>query len=111
MIPTDWFSLHVSVPVFQNLFQYGKFLKRSRTPEKYFQITLLNGQCIKKILDKLCVPKQIVPTFPKREFLGVLPYSRKFSLNLRKRLFKSVSKSLQQLNIKVIQAAFLNSGT
>ena len=59
----------------------------------------ITDQCIKKFLDKLYVPKQIVP---KRELLVVLPFLGKFSLNLRKRLYKSVSKSLPQCNIKVI---------
>ena len=59
-------------------------------------------QCIKKFFDKLYVPKQIVPTVPKKELLVVLPYLGTFSLNLRKRLYKSVSKSLPQCNIKVI---------
>ena len=59
-------------------------------------------QCIKKFLDKLYVPKQIVLTVPKRELLVVLPFLGTFSLNLRKRLYKSVSKSLPQCNIKVI---------
>ena len=53
-------------------------------------------QCIKKFFDKLYVPKQIVPTVPKKELLVVLPYLGTFSLNLRKRLYKSVSKSLPQ---------------
>ena len=55
-------------------------------------------------MDKLYVPKEIflVPTVPKRELLVVLPYLRTFSLSLRKRLYKSVSKSLPQCNIKVI---------
>ena len=59
-------------------------------------------QCIKKFLDKLYVPKQIVPTVPKKELLVVLPYLGTFSLNLRKRLYKSFGKSLPQCNIKVI---------
>ena len=59
-------------------------------------------QCIKKFLDKFYVPKQIVPTLPKRELLVVLPFLGELSLNLRKRLYKSVSKSLPQCNIKVI---------
>ena len=50
-------------------------------------------QCIKKLLDKLYVPKQIVPTVPTKELLVVLPYLRSFSLNLRKCLHRSVSKS------------------
>ena len=59
-------------------------------------------QCVKKFLDKLYFPKQIVPTVPKGELLVVLPYLGTFSLNLRKRLYKSVSKSLPQCKIKVI---------
>ena len=52
----------------------------------------ITDQCFKKFLDKLSVPKQIVPTVPKREVLVVLPYLGTFPLNLRKRLYKSVSK-------------------
>ena len=59
-------------------------------------------QFIKNLLDKLFVPKQIVPAVPKRKLLVVLPYLRKFSLNLRKHLCKSVNKSLPQCNIKLI---------
>ena len=57
---------------------------------------------IKTFLDKLYVAKQIVPTVHKRGFLVVLPYLGTFSLNLRKRFNKPVSKSLLQCNIKVI---------
>ena len=48
-------------------------------------------QYIKKFFDKLYAPKPIVPTVPKKELLGVLPYLKTFSLNLRKRLYKSVT--------------------
>ena len=58
-------------------------------------------QCIKKFFDKLYVPKQMVPTVPKMELLVVLPYLGAFSLNLRKHLYKSVSKSLPQCNKKL----------
>ena len=58
-------------------------------------------QCIKKFLDKVYVPKLIVPAVPKKELLVVLPFLGTFSLNLRKRLYKSVSMSLPQCNIKV----------
>ena len=34
----DRFSSHAFVQVFQNLFQYGKFPYRSKTPGKYFQM-------------------------------------------------------------------------
>ena len=43
-------------------------------------------QCIKKFLEILYVPKEIVPTVPKRKLLVALPYLGTFSLNLRKRL-------------------------
>ena len=61
-------------------------------------------QCIKNFLDKLYVSKQIVPvpTVLKREWLVVLPFLGEFSLNLRIRLYKSVSKSLPQCNVKII---------
>ena len=59
-------------------------------------------QFIKNLLDKLFVPKQIVPAVPKRKLLVILPYLRKFSLNLRKHLCKSVNQSLPQCNIKLI---------
>ena len=48
------------------------------------------------------VPKQIVPTVPERVLLVVLPYLGTFSLNLRQRLYKLVSNSLLQCNIKNI---------
>ena len=53
-------------------------------------------QCIKKFLDKLYIPKQIVQTVPKRELLIVPPYLGKFSMNLRKYLNKSVSRTSPQ---------------
>ena len=60
------------------------------------------GQWIKKIFDKLYVPKQIVPIVPKKELLVVLPYFGTFFLNMRKCLYKSVSKSLPQCNMETI---------
>ena len=59
-------------------------------------------QSIKKFMDKLYVPKQVVSKLPKRELLVVLPFLGTFSLNLRKCLYKSVNKSLPQYNTKVI---------
>ena len=59
-------------------------------------------QCIKKFLDKLLVPKQILPTVPKKELLVVLPYLGTFCLDLRNRFYKSFSKSLPQCSVKVI---------
>ena len=68
---------------------------------KNYPVNIID-QCIKKFSDILHVPKQIVLTVPKRELLVVLPFLGTFSLNLRKRFYKSVSKSLPQCNIKVI---------
>ena len=59
-------------------------------------------QCIKTFFDKLYVSKQILPTVPKKELLVVLSYLGTFFLNVTKRLYKSVSKSLPQCNINVI---------
>ena len=53
-------------------------------------------------MDKFYVPKQIAQTEPERELLVVLPILGKFSLSLRKRLYKLVDQSLNQCNIKVI---------
>ena len=59
-------------------------------------------QCIRKFLHELYVPKQIVATVPKGEFLNILPFLETFSLNLRKPFYKLVSKTLSQYNIKII---------
>ena len=45
------------------------------------------------------VSEQIVR---EKELLVALPFFGAFSLNLRKRLYKAVSKSLSQRNIKII---------
>ena len=76
-------------------------LLRSNFKCSNYPVNIIN-QCIKKFLDNLYVPKQILPAVPKRELLVVLPYLGTFSLNLRKRLYKLVSNSLLQYNIKVI---------
>ena len=59
-------------------------------------------QCIKFFLYKLYVPKQFVPTVPKRDLLVVLPFLGTFYLSLRKCLYKSISNSSPKYNIKVI---------
>ena len=61
---------------FKNLFQYGKFSYRIRLLRSIFKCNNhpvhIIDQCIKMYLDILYVPKQIVPTVPKRELLVVL---------------------------------------
>ena len=83
-------NFHIEVELLRSIFKCNNYT-----------VNIID-QCIKKLFDKLYVPKQIVPTVPKKEMLVVLPNLGAFSLNLRKRLYKSVSKSLSQYNIKVL---------
>ena len=83
-------NFHIKVELLRSIFKCNNY-----------PVNIID-QCIKKFFDKLYVPKQIVPTVPKKELLVVLPYLGTFSLNLRKRLYKLVSKILSQCNIKVI---------
>ena len=72
-------NFHIEVELLRSIF------KCNNCPVNFID------QCIKKFFDKLYVPKQIVPTVPKKKVLVVLPYLGKFYLNLRKRLYQSVS--------------------
>ena len=67
-------NFYIEVELLRSIFKYNNFLVN------------ITDQCIKKLLDKLHVPKQIVPTVPERKLLVALPYLGTFSLNLRKRL-------------------------
>ena len=84
----------------ENLHIEVELLRSNLKCNDYF-VNIIN-QCIKKFLDNLYVPKQILPEVPKRELLVVLPYLGTFSLNLRKLLYRLVSNSLLKYNIKVI---------
>ena len=83
-------NFHIEVELLRSIFKCNNY-----------PVNIID-QCIKKFFDKLYVPKQIVPTVPKKELLVVLPYLGTFSLNLRKRLYKSFGKSLPQCSMKVI---------
>ena len=83
-------NFHIEVEYLRSIFKCSSYL-----------VNIID-QCIEKFLDKLYVPKQIVPTVPRRELLVVLPFLGTFPLNLRKRLYKSFSKSLPKCNINVI---------
>ena len=67
-------NFYIEVELLRSIFKYNNFPVN------------ITDQCIKKLLDKLHVPKQIVPTVPNRKLLVALPYLGTFSLNLRKRL-------------------------
>ena len=55
-------SFHIEVEHLRKFFKCNKY-----------PVNIVD-QCIKKFLDKLYVPKQIVPTLPKRKLLVVLPF-------------------------------------
>ena len=67
-----------------------KISYRSRTPESIFKCNSypvnIIDQCIKKFLDKLYVPKHIVPTVPKKLLLVFLPYLATIFFEFRKTL-------------------------
>ena len=83
-------SCHIEIELLRNIFKCNNY-----------PVNIID-QCIKKFVDKMYLPKQIVPTVPEKELLVVLPYVGTFSFNLRISLYKAVSKSLPQCNIKVI---------
>ena len=67
-------NFYIEVELLRSIFEYNNFPVN------------ITDQCIKKLLDKLHVPKEIVLTVPERKLLVALPYLGTFSLNLRKRL-------------------------
>ena len=62
-------SFHLKVELLRSIFECNNY-----------PVNIID-QYIKKFLEKLYVPKQIVPTVPKKELLVVFPYVRTFSLN------------------------------
>ena len=84
-------NFHVEVEQLRSTFKYNNY-----------PVNLID-QCIKKFLDKLYLPEQIVPAaISKKELLIILPLLGIFSMKLRTHLFKSVSKTLPQYDMKVI---------
>ena len=74
-------NFHIEVELLRNIFKCNNY-----------PVNIID-QNIKRFLDKLYVPKQIVQIVPKKELLVIRPYLETFSLNLRKCLYKSVSNS------------------
>ena len=81
-------NFHIEVEHLRSIFKCNKY-----------PVNIID-QCIKKLFDGLYALKEMVPTVPK--LLVVLSILGKSCLNLRKLLYKLVSKSLPQSNIKVI---------
>ena len=59
-------------------------------------------QSIRSFLNKLHVPKKVIPTVPKKELFIVLPYLGTLSSNLKRKLRTCFKNSLPQCNIKII---------
>ena len=57
-------------------------------------------QSIKSFLNKLHVPKKVIPIFPKKELFIVLPYLGTLSSNLKRKLRTCFKNSLPQRSIK-----------
>ena len=89
-ICSDYTSFHLEV---DNL---TEILKKNRYPSGIIE------QSIRYFLNKLHVPKKVIPTVPKREVFIVLPYLGTLSSNLRPKLRTCFKNSLPQCNIKII---------
>ena len=72
-------NVYIEVEQLRSIFKYNNY-----------HVNIVD-QCIKKFLEKLYVAKQIVSTVSKKDLLIVLPFLGKFSINLRTRLYRSVS--------------------
>ena len=60
----------------------------------------LIDQCVKTFLNKVCVPKRVLITVPKKDVLLYLPFLGQFSLNLRSRLYK-LTKQYPSVTLKL----------
>ena len=59
-------------------------------------------QSIRSFLNKLHVPKKVIPTVPKKELFIVLPYLGRLSSNLKGKLRTCFKNSLPQCSVKII---------
>ena len=96
LISIGWVLVHtLQFRCFKTFFSMKNFHIRVEQPRCIFKCNNypvnIIGQCIKKFLDKLHVPKQIVPIVTKKKLLTFLAFLGKFSINLRTRL-KSVRR-------------------
>ena len=89
-ICSDYTSFHLEV---ENL---REILKKNSYPSGIIE------QSIRSFLNKLHVPKKVIPTVPKKELFIVLPYLGTLSSNLKRKLRTCFKNSLPQCNIKII---------
>ena len=73
-----------------------EILKKNSYPSGIIQ------QSLRSFLNKLHVPKKVIPTVPKKELFIVLPYLGTLSSNLKQKLRTCFKNSLPQCNIKII---------
>ena len=73
-----------------------KILKKNSYPSVIIQ------QPIKSLLNKLYIPKKVIPTFPKKELFIMLPYLGTMSSNIKRKWRTCFKNSLSQYNIKII---------
>ena len=60
----------------------------------------ITGQCVKKFLDKLYVPKQIVLTLPKKELLIFITFLGKFSMSLKNKFVQIYQQDIATMQCK-----------
>ena len=89
-ICSDYTSFHLEV---ENL---REILKKNSYPSGIIE------QSMRSFLNKLHVPKKVIPTVPKKELFIVLPYLGTLSSNLKRKLRTCFKNSLPQCNIKII---------
>ena len=87
---SDMQNFHMELDQLRQIFKYNNYP------------VILIDQCVNTFLNKLFVPKRTLITVPKKDISTVLPFLRKFSLNLRSRLYNCFKKTLPQCIIKVI---------
>ena len=88
-ICSDMQSFHVEVDQLLQLFKYNNY-----------PVTLID-QCVKTFLNKIFVPKRTLITVLKKGLLIVLPFLRKFSSNLRSRLYNCFKKRYPNVTLKL----------
>ena len=89
-ICTDYTLFHLEVENLREIF------KKNSYPSGIIE------QSIKSFLNKLHVPKKVIPTVPKTELFIVLPYLGTKSSNSNQKLRTCFKNSLPQCNIKII---------
>ena len=89
LIWSDYTTFHLEVE------NFGEMLKKNSYPSRIIE------QSIKSFLNKLYVPKNVIPTVPKKEIFIILPYLGTMSFNLNQKLRTCFKNSLPQCNIKI----------